>query len=72
LRQQGNAQDMQGVRMPGIPRKSLAGEALGLGRALLLERFYGKAETIVDRCRRAAAALCKLRRTFHSALSSRQ
>ncbi|HEY3641827.1 MAG TPA: hypothetical protein VGL31_12075 [Xanthobacteraceae bacterium] len=56
LRQQGDAQEMQRVRVPGIPRECLAGQALRLGRMLLLERFYAKPQSIVDRCRRAVAA----------------
>ncbi len=56
LRQQGDAQEMQRVRVLGIPRQSIAGQALGVGRTLLLERFYAKPENIVDRRRRAAAA----------------
>jgi hypothetical protein len=56
LRQQGDAQEMRRVRVPGIPRESLARQALGVRRTMLLERLYAKPETIVDRCRRAAAA----------------
>jgi len=55
LRQQGDAQQMQRVRAPGIPRESIAGQALGVGRVLLLERFYAKPEHIVDRSRRPVA-----------------
>jgi hypothetical protein len=56
LHQQGDAQEMQRGGVPGIPRQSVASEALGLGRTLLLERSCATLENIVDRCPRPVAA----------------
>ena len=55
LRQQGDAQEMRRIGAPAIPRQSLAGEALGVGRALLLERLDAELDDIVDRRRGAAS-----------------
>ncbi len=55
LRQQGDAQEMQRVRVPGIARERIAGQALGVGRMPLLERFHAEPEDVVDRRRRAVA-----------------
>jgi hypothetical protein len=52
----GDAQEMQRVRALEIPRESIAGHALGVGRTLFLERLYAMAQNIVDRSRPAVAA----------------
>lgn len=61
LRQQGDAQEMQRVRVLGIARHGVACQTLGVARTVLLDRFYAQPESIFNRGRQAVVPTLKVK-----------